>query len=268
MDVAQPGPGALLFSAEMPRLVLRDAPPTATPPPSGPRGPAPGSPRAAAERTAILALLLLGCGQGTPAEAPRAPTDPAPASNAALLVDDLPLAPDEPSALSRDILELYPEYSRVHALRLALTNEFLPRLAVRARNEEGWERARAACAAAGGEGEALDPHVKEGNFRILGVGLWSAARHLPLQVWSDPIELAARWVRVRPEAKAESADPREEVLTLSVVEFPVLPADLSGEEEQARIEAAIDASRLTLLDPLFAESVPEAWKHRMRGTKP
>ena len=252
----------------MPRLVLRDAPPAAPPPRRAPRGPVPGSPRAAAARTGILALLLLGCAREAQPEPPQSALEPAPPPNAALLVDDLSLAADEPAALIRDILELYPEYSRAHALRLALTNEFLPRLAVRTRHTEEWERARAACAAAGGEDETLDPHLEQGNFRTLGVGLWSAARHLPLHVWSDPIELTARWVRLRPDAKAESADPREEVLTLSVVEFPVLPPDLSGEEEQARIEAAIDASRLTLVDPLFAESVPEAWKHRMRGTKP
>lgn len=212
-------------------------------------------------------MLLLGCTrEGAPAALER-PSAPAPAPDKALQVDGLGLPADAPATLCADILALYPEYSRVHALRLALTNEFLPRLAVRARHPEAWERARTACEAAGSrpeELESLESHVEEGNFRTLGVGLWSAARHLPLLAWSEPIELTGRWVRLRPLARAESVDAREEQLELAVIEFSFLPAE-GGQEA---IEAAIDEARLTLMDPLFAEAVPEAWKHRMRGTKP
>lgn len=215
-------------------------------------------------KAGILGFLLLACAQETTPRTPATPPAPSYPPGTALLVEGLTLTADAPERLCADILALYPEYSRVHALRLALTNEFLPRLAVRASHAQAWEQARADCQAAGDRPEGLASHVEEGNFRTLGVGLWSEARHLPLGAWSDPIEQAGRWLRILPLERAESADPREEVLTLRVVEFPLLPS----ETRQAEIEAAIDAARLTLVDPHFEEAVPEAWKHRMRGTKP
>jgi hypothetical protein len=49
-----------------------------------------------------------------------------------------------------------------------------------------------------------------------------------------------------------------------VLEFPYV----DPEHGRAEIERAIDRARLTLLDPDFAAAVPEAWKHRMRGSPP
>jgi len=181
---------------------------------------------------------------------------------AVLLVAGLPLTAEEVAPLSADILALYPEYSTVHARRLALTNEFLPRLALRAQDPQGWSRAREACAVA----EELDSRASavEGGFHSLGVGLWSLARHLPEGAWSGPLELWGRWVRLRLDGKVPHVDPRLEVLRLSLVEFPFV----ATEESALRREAAIDRSALTLLDPAFAEAVPEAWKHRMHATTP
>jgi hypothetical protein len=200
-----------------------------------------------------LVLLLLGC-------APEAPDAPAPASGAALLVDGLSLTAGEIEPLCADILALYPEYSRVHARRLALTNEFLPRLAARARDPEGWQRARAECESAGARLETLVPRSEEGAFGGLGVSLWSAARHLPIGEWSGPLELAGRWLRLRLDERIERADPREERLRISLVEFPYL--------DPVALEEAIDQARLTIVDPEFDWAVPEAWKHRMRAGKP
>ena len=201
-----------------------------------------------------LLLLLLGCAP----EEPAAPAPPAHAPETVLLVDGLSLTAAEVEPLCADILLLYPEYSRVHARRLALTNEFLPRLAAHASDPEGWERARSAC-------ERVDPGSAsplpvEGTFHGLGVGLWSAARHLAPDAWSAPVELAGRWLRLRLDERQEALDPREERLRVSLLEFAFL--------EPLALEAAIDGARLTLVDPEFAEAVPEAWKHRMRSEKP
>lgn len=210
-------------------------------------------------RGIALVLVPLAC---TPAEPPAAippdPRDP----DAVLFVDDLPLRAVELEPLCADIAALYPEFTRLHARRLALTNEFLPRLATRVSAPEAWARARAEC-------EAWDPaHAEtlaarrcEGGFQALGLSLWSAARHLPEGVWSDPIELTGRWLRLRLEARNGAADPLQESLALALLEFPFVDPGAPD----AAIQAAIEQARLTLVDADFAAAVPEAWKHRMRG---
>ncbi len=206
-------------------------------------------------------LLLLGCGRtATPAALPT----PEVAAGVVLLVDGLPLVADEVEPLCGDIAALYPEYSRLHARRLALTNEFLPRLAAHAMEPERWQRARAECEALSDPRalEARNPTRSEGHFRALGLALWSAARHLPVGEWSAPLELTGRWLRLRLDERVSAPDPLYENLRISVVEFPYL----EPEGAAASIQAAIDRAHLTLIDPAFAEAVPEAWKHRMRGS--
>lgn len=185
-------------------------------------------------------------------------------------MNGLALTGAEVVSLCDDIRELYPEYSLLHARRLALTNEFLPRLAVHAMSAEPWLRARAACERArpeleqAGQPSAFVTTRIEGHFKSLGIGLWSAARHLSLGEWSEPIELTGRWLRLRLEARSESADPLLETLELTLLEFPYLPP----EEAERAVQSAIDRAHLTLLDADFAEAVPETWKHRMRGSPP
>lgn len=202
-----------------------------------------------------LLLLLFGCSPEEPV-VPGPPSEP----GAVLLVDGLSLTAGEIGPLCADILALYPEFSAVHARRLALTNEFLQRLAAQAREPQGWERARAECANAGARLATLVPRSEEGTFAGLGVSLWSAARHLPIGEWSAPVELAGRWLRLRLDERIERVDAREERLRISLFEFSYL--------DPVAIEEAIDHARLTILDPEFAEAVPEAWKHRMRADKP
>lgn len=204
-----------------------------------------------------LFLLFLGC---APEQPPLPHPSSTPAPGTVLAVDGLPLRAGEVEPLCADIRALYPEYSLVHARRLALTNEFLPRLAGRAREPQGWQRARMECERAGERLDALDPAAEEGAFAGLGLSLWSAARHLPIGEWSAPVELAGRWLRLRLDERIERADPREERLRVSVLEFPFL--------EPMALEEAIDRAHLTVFDPDFAEAVPEAWKHRMRTDEP
>lgn len=224
----------------------------------------------------MLALVLLGCAQEDPA-APETAGAGGPGAravsgrDAVLEVDGLELTAAELEPLCADIRSLYPEYAEVHVTRLALTNEFLPRLALRASAPEDWAAARAACAeAVPGALEPTSPEPSpeltalEGTFQGLGLGLWSAARHLEPGVWSGPIELVGRFVRVRLEEKRSAPEPREEFLRLAVLAFPsVDPA-----RERVEVDAAIDRAHLTILDPDFGAAVPEAWKHRMRASKP
>jgi hypothetical protein len=202
-----------------------------------------------------LFLLVLGCVPEEPA-APR----PAPPPGTVLLVDGLPLAAGELAPMCADILALYPEFATVHARRLALTNEFLPRLAARARDPQGCQRAREECERASARLDALVPQSEEGTFHGLGLSLWSAARHLPVGEWSGPLELAGRWLRLRLDERIESADPREERLRVSVLEFPFL--------DDKAVEEAIDRAHLVIVDAGFDEAVPETWKQRMHASEP
>ncbi|MSR61308.1 MAG: peptidyl-prolyl cis-trans isomerase [Planctomycetes bacterium] len=223
----------------------------------------------------MLALVLASCGREAPPSAvaaASAPTAPGESLSGVILrVDGLELTAVEVEPLVADIGELYPEYAPIHLRRLALTNEFLPRLAARATAREAWAAARDACLRAGQEGVPLEQLADwhgDGTYHGLGLGLWSAARRLPVGEWSAPIELPGRWVRARVDVRAPAADPREERLSLSTLTFPYLPLPAESSAEGNPLEAAIDHATLTLLDPEWAEAVPETWKHRMRGSKP
>jgi hypothetical protein len=205
-------------------------------------------------------LLVLGCAPDEPAPTPP-PQGPA---GTVLFVDGLPLTAAEVEPLGKAIRELYPEYSLVHARRIALTNEILPRLAARAREPERWKEARAACERALDDGNTAPLALQQGTFRALGLTVWSSARHLPIGAWSDPVDVAGRWLRLRLDERTEHADPRQELLRVSVLEFPYL----DRERDPLAVEAAIDCATLTVLDPEFCEAVPEAWRHRMRGDEP
>lgn len=209
---------------------------------------------------ALLALFLsLACGPD--AAAPATSRSSVPPAGAVLLVDEHPLTADDLARIVADVELLYPGYAFIHARRLALTNDALPRLAARAREPEGWRRARAACEQAVNELDTLVPAQLEGRFLGLGLSLWSAARHQALGEWSEPIELPGRWVRVRLAERSGTERPREEFLRLALLEYPFV-AGPQGVEE------AIDHARLTVIDPGFGEAIPEIWKHRMRGSKP
>lgn len=219
-------------------------------------------------RLALQALVLAAgaavaaCAPAEPA-AVAAPAASAPADGAVLRVDGLPLTAAEIEHLADGVELLYPEYSRKHARRLALTNELLPRLAGHALQPERWQEARAACAAAF-EAGAPEPRREEGNFGILGLGLWDAARRLAPGTWSEPQELFGRFVRVRLEARDGAPDPRAEVLDVLVLEFPYL--ELA--EAHNAYDFALDRAVLEVVDPAWREAVPEAWQHRMRPDRP
>jgi len=217
----------------------------------------------------MLCLLapsqILGACRPAPAPAPAAAVaDGATvAQGAALLVDDVPLRAEDMQTIVDDIRRLYPEYSLVHARRLALTNEFLPRAALRSSRGDAWNEARRACT----EAADLDREIAwsgEGTWKDLGLGLWSAARGLPPGTWSGPIELVGRWVRLRLDELRPASDAADETLRVSLLEFAYMsPAALSNDVNQA-----VDGAHLTVLDPAWGEAVPESWKHRMRDVAP
>ncbi|MEQ1895314.1 MAG: hypothetical protein ABL998_22470 [Planctomycetota bacterium] len=214
---------------------------------------------------ALALLALATCAACAPAEPEpaSAPAPTPPGDGAVLRVDGRPLTAAEVEHLADGVALLYPEYSRKHARRLALTNELLPRLAGHALQPERWEAARAACAAAF-EAGALEPRREEGNFGTLGLGLWDAARRLEPGTWSEPIELFGRFVRVRLEERDRAPDPRAEQLAVLVLEFPYLALA----EAHNAYDFALDRAQLEIVDPAWREAVPETWQHRMRPDHP
>jgi len=213
----------------------------------------------------VLATLaaLTGCErEPPPPPAPAPPAAPA-ADGAVLRVDGHALGAAEIEHLADGVELLYPEYSRLHARRLALTNELLPRLAGRALQPERWAAARAACQAALAGG-APAPQRQQGNFATLGLGLWDAARRLPPETWSEPVELFGRFVRLRLEGRDGASDPRAEELDVTLLEFPYLAVA----EARSAHEFALERAVLEIVDPAWREAVPEAWQHRMRPDPP
>ena len=233
-----------------------------------------------------LLLLAAPCG-GEASPDPRgprgsaqaddaAPAAPAPAEDqgVVLRVEDQPIRASEVDRLAAMVGELYPQYTRAHRRRLALTNVLLPRAAAAAARPEERARARAAVRAAQTELDAFDDdpgwaerlgglaHRVEGPWDVVGgFDLWGHARALAPETWSEPLERVGSFDLVRLRSRQEAADPAAEVLELDVVRFPYLPPGTTA----ADVDALLDGARLEIVDPAWRELVPEALQYRMRG---
>ena len=209
-------------------------------------------------KASVLFLWLAACSQ----DGAASPAVAWPAGTV-LAVDGVPVLAAEVEPIAAAIAELYPENTRPHCLRLALTNVNLPRAALQSRFAKERAGAREACvrARASLADDASPASELEGDWRALGLDLWSAARKLELEQWSEPIELVGRFALVRLDRRT-GGDARGERLALRVLE---LPYAAQGEDPQTTIANTLDASRLTIVDPAWNEFVPEQWKYRMRG---
>jgi len=228
---------------------------------------APTRPESLVVKRALLGLAwiaLASCGGAPQEPAPVATLPPLEYPAGTLLtVNGEVLMAAEVEPLASAIEELFPEYSRTHARRLALTGEYLPVLAGRALAPEAWRAARAASAAFD-PSTPPEPLRTRGNFSSLGLGLWNGARGLAPGAWSAPLELFGRFVRLRLDGRVAAEDPRAVQLEVSVVEFPYLEARRARE----LLEEALDRAELVIVDPAWREAVPEAWQHRMRSERP
>lgn len=197
--------------------------------------------------------------------APLAPRDePRAEPGVCLRVDGEPITTAAIDRLADDVQLLYPEYTRPHARRLALTNAFLPRLALRNQDHEAWDRARAECAAFDPAHATQAPWTEVGDWRQHGLELWSLVRSREVGAWSEPLELHGRWVRARLDERRPGTEPQHEELTVSLHAFPFLDVT----ELRPATEAAIDAAVLEIVDPEWNSIVPESWKYRMSPPTP
>lgn len=249
--------------------------------PGGPRAaPRPGPRATGARWLGLCALLAAGCGDAEPpspsSEPPTrdgaAPEPPAWPEGTVLAVDDVPLTLGEVDLVADAIAAVYPEYTRAHARRLALTNVVLPRAAAANRFADAraamLEVARQRLADLASGQEETGAIEISGRFGQLDLDLWLVARSLEPGAWDGPFELVGRWSLVRvdeievPDGFVEAA-----LYRLSVIRFPY-----AGRAEEhfldagEAIEAAIDGSRLEFVDPAWRTVLPEAWKRRMKGS--
>ena len=252
-----------------------------------------------AQRALLFCLLgtlpSLACGNANGGSATNAssasPSEPLGSSDAAaaqalepswpagtvLAVNDEPISAEEVDRVAGDIAFLYPQYSEPHLRRLALTNVFLPRAAVISRHRERaavqLERCREVAETLSSGSEASTELVDaeggitmrelRGDFRELGLETWALARHLEPKRWSAPLPLTGRFGLVRLAGTPEGRPPNE-ILTLHILEF----AYISARDEASETDAALDASKLHVVDPAWGRLVPERWKYRMRGNNP
>ena len=217
---------------------------------------------------ALAPLILVACvscgDSGDTADAHAA----APATAGAVLaVDGIPVFPEDVDRIADALADLFPEYVERHRRRLALTNVVLARTALHAKNVEAREEARMSAEAAAealrqGQAPGREPQSDSGHWKKLGLELWSRLRVQEEGSWSEPFEDLGRFLIVKRTKREQVAEEAEgEVYSMEILEFPYLE---SGKVTTG-VEAAIDGSLLEILDPDWAELVPEEWKYRMRG---
>jgi len=183
-----------------------------------------------------------------------------------LAVDGLPISVDEIDLASVWVERIDPKAAERQLRRLALANVVLPRTLAELSAPEERARARAEAEAqlarlrAGGAKGPPGPDggfgtVGEGNWQVLGIPLWGQATDWPADEW-HLVEEPGRFVVARRLARVDLPHPTALAVRVDTFLFPYLPPELD-------LEAAIDEHRLTIVDPLWREIVPERTQYRM-----
>ena len=100
--------------------------------------------------------------------------------------------------------------------------------------------------------------VVEGDWRALGLDVWTLALEAPPGEWSEVVETAGAFVLFR-VLEPPGARGGEGVLA---VERALVPY-LETRDARGLIESVYDQVTLTVVDPAWAEIVPEHYKYRM-----
>lgn len=191
---------------------------------------------------------------------------PAVPPGCALLVEDVPILVADVDRWLDAIRLVEPTATLPHARRLALVNIELPRVVGSLLDPDRRERTRDAASAlrerlvAPGAAPATDPALErvEGGWRELGLDVWALALDSPPGVWSEVVETAGAFVVFR----TLEAPTARSATTALPLERAVLPY-LDGRNAKELIESAFDQTTMTVVDPAWAEIVPEHYKYRM-----
>ncbi len=158
--------------------------------------------------------------------------------------------------------------------KLALTGSIFPRIAGRSidakRRTEAEELAKSYLAAlqAGTllEGPLAGPIEidRSGTFREIGFELWRAALDLEPGRWSGILESPGCFHVLRVKSRREASLASMTTLTIGAFDFPFVQVETA----KADLEAALDRSRLVIVDPEWRDAVPAAWRYRLHVENP
>jgi hypothetical protein len=220
----------------------------------------------------LLALVLIGpVGCKEAEDSAAAPVYPA---GTVLAVNDLPISAEEVDRVGSDYALLEPQDSPLQLRRLALANVILPTAAARGIDPDARTRARelaegyrsALLSGSLPEGPLAGPMEQErsGRFTDLGFLLWRTALPLEPGTWSEIFESPGSFHLLRVKSREEGSLPSLTAFTIGLFHFPYL----KPETAHADTQAAIDRSRLIVVDEAWRDAVPYALRHRMNAENP
>jgi hypothetical protein len=232
------------------------------------------TPRGSASSPALLLLLAIAaCGEERNAETAAAERKDWP-PDTVLVLNGRPILAEEVDRVGSDFALLEPQDTPLQLRRLAVSNVFIPLIAAQGIDADRRARAQAlaqeyAAAIAKGElapGPLAGPMEieREGSFSGLGFAMWRTAVQLGVGEWSAILETPGSFHLIRVKSREEGSLPALTRFRIGAIDFPYLDAETA----KADLEAALDRSRLTILDPTWRDAVPADWRYRLHVESP
>jgi hypothetical protein len=191
-----------------------------------------------------------------------------------LVLNDVPIRADEVDEVGSALAILEPQDTPLQLRKLALTMSIFPRLAAASIDPEARKAARTQ---AESYRQALEKGTlpsgplsgpveidRTGSFRELGLEVWRAAFGLEPGRWSEIVESPGAFHVVRVKSRKEASLASMTRLTIGTFDFPFVQIETA----EADLEAALDRSRLVIVDPSWRDAVPAAWRYRLHVENP
>jgi hypothetical protein len=235
-------------------------------------------PLARAEGPAAWAGVLLAFVPPGACSKPLSPAHPDPSPNrppgSVLVLNGTPIHPEEVDEVGDAYAFLEPQDTPLQLRRIALSRSVFPRIAAQglepARRTEAEKLARSYRSALEAGNLPAGPLAgpmeieRKGRFLDLGFEMWRTALQAEPGKWSQVLETPGSFHILRVKSREEGSLPSLTWFTIGVFDFPYL----DPETARATIEAALDRSRLTILDESWRDAVPAAWRYRLHAESP
>ncbi len=191
-----------------------------------------------------------------------------------LVLDEVPIRADEVDAVGSAIAILEPQDTPLELRHLALTMSIFPRIAARSidpdaragalAQAETYRRALEDGSLPAGPLSGPIEIERTGTFRELGLEIWRTAFDLEPGRWSAIFESPGAFHIVRVKSRKEASLASMTSLTIGAFDFPFVQLETA----KADLEAALDRSRLTIVDPAWRDAVPAVWRYRLHVENP